>query len=82
MDPFAGQPKPSFLAPVPPWEMSQEEQHRERVMAELLRRFSRVKSKTLKRQLWREYKKLHRERSPQYIAFLERQRGIHRGSSQ
>ena len=60
------------------WQPSSDDLALERELMRLKRRIDRTKSKIVLRNLWSEFSFLVEQRRPQMVAFIEKQKGIHR----
>lgn len=56
-----------------------EDHQRENTMRDLLRLYDRTTDKPNRRILFDTYRKLHQQRGPKFVAWLEAQKGLSRG---
>ena len=67
------------LTIVPEYQPTQNDRDRESAMVTHLEVFNAVKNPEHKREMWETYKRLHAQRTPEWVAWDEKRKGLNHG---
>lgn len=67
------------LALIKPYTPTAEDEALESRLRICMSQYNNARTPAMKRRLWAKYRSLHEQRSPEFVAWMEREKGLSRG---